>query len=92
MGRVKVGSVDIGWVQNMIIAVGILVFIAICALSLVGLGESHSRVSRILNEMDDQSSETRAREPSQPRPLSRNGAKDGCLRGGGFYSLSSRPK
>ena len=38
----------------MIIAVGILVFIAICALSLVGLGESHSRVSRILNELDDQ--------------------------------------
>ncbi len=37
----------------MIIAVGILVFMAICALSLVGLGESHSRVSRILNELDD---------------------------------------
>ncbi len=37
----------------MIIAVGILVFISICALSLVGLGESHSRVSRILSEMDD---------------------------------------
>ena len=37
----------------MIIAVGLLVFIAICALSLVGLGESHSRVSRILNELDD---------------------------------------
>jgi hypothetical protein len=37
----------------MIIAVGILAFMAICALSLVGLGESHSRVSRILNEMDD---------------------------------------
>jgi hypothetical protein len=37
----------------MIIAVGILVFMAMCALSLVGLGESHSRVSRILNEMDD---------------------------------------
>ena len=38
----------------MIIAVGILAFVAICALSLVGLGESHSRVARILNEMDDQ--------------------------------------
>ena len=38
----------------MIIAVGILAFIAICALSLVGLGESHSRVARILNEMDNQ--------------------------------------
>ena len=37
----------------MIIAVGILVFMAICALSLVGLGESHTRVSRILNEMDE---------------------------------------
>ena len=37
----------------MIIAVGILVFVAVCALSLVGLGESHSRVSKILNEMDD---------------------------------------
>jgi hypothetical protein len=37
----------------MMIGVGILAFIAICALSLVGLGESHSRVSRILNELDD---------------------------------------
>jgi len=37
----------------MIIAVGLLVFVAICALSLVGLGESHSRVTRILNELDD---------------------------------------
>ena len=37
----------------MILGVGILVFMAICALSLVGLGESHSRVSRILNELDD---------------------------------------
>jgi hypothetical protein len=37
----------------MIIAVGIVVFVVICALSLVGLGESHSRVSRILDEMDD---------------------------------------
>ena len=37
----------------MIIGVGILVFMAICGLSLVGLGESHSRVSRILNELDD---------------------------------------
>ncbi len=37
----------------MIIAVGLLVFVAICALSLVGLGESHTRVSRILNELDD---------------------------------------
>jgi hypothetical protein len=37
----------------MIIAVGILVFMAICALSLVGLGESHSRVSKILDDMDD---------------------------------------
>ena len=38
----------------MIMAVGILAFIAICALSLVGLGESHSRIARILNEMDNQ--------------------------------------
>ncbi len=37
----------------MIIAVGIMAFMAICALSLVGLGESHARVSRILNELDD---------------------------------------
>ncbi len=37
----------------MIIGVGILVFMAICALSLVGLGESHGRVSRILSELDD---------------------------------------
>jgi hypothetical protein len=37
----------------MIIAVGILVFMAICALSLVGLGESHNRVSRILNDLDE---------------------------------------
>jgi hypothetical protein len=37
----------------MIIAVGILVFMAICALSLVGLGESHTRVSKILNDLDD---------------------------------------
>ena len=37
----------------MIIAVGLFVFVAICSLSLVGLGESHSRVSRILNELDD---------------------------------------
>ncbi len=45
----------------MIIGVGILVFLAICALSLVGLGESHRRVSRILNEMDD----NRVKEDSQ---------------------------
>jgi hypothetical protein len=37
----------------MMIGVGILAFIAICALSLVGLGESHSRVSRIFNQLDD---------------------------------------
>jgi hypothetical protein len=37
----------------MIMAVGILVFMAMCALSLVGLGESHTRVTRILNELDD---------------------------------------
>ena len=36
----------------MIIAVGIFVFMAVCALSLVGLGESHSRVSGILNQLD----------------------------------------
>ena len=35
------------------IAVGVLVFMSICALSLVGLGESHTRVSRILSELDD---------------------------------------
>ncbi len=44
----------------MIIAVGIIAFMAICALSLVGLGESHTRVSRILNELDD------TREKEQP--------------------------
>jgi len=38
----------------MIMAVGILVFIAICALSLVGLGESHTRVSRILSDLDSE--------------------------------------
>jgi hypothetical protein len=38
----------------MIIAIGILAFLATCALSLVGLGESHSRVTRILNEMNDE--------------------------------------
>jgi hypothetical protein len=37
----------------MIIAVGILVFMSICALSLVGLGESHTRVSKILSDLDD---------------------------------------
>jgi hypothetical protein len=37
----------------MIMAVGIFVFMAICALSLVGLGESHIRVSKILNDLDD---------------------------------------
>ena len=37
----------------MIIAVGILAFMAICALSLAGLGESHTRVSRILTELDN---------------------------------------
>ena len=55
----------------MIIAVGILVFVAICALSLVGLGESHSRVSRILDEMDDhrvkQETETQAPPAIEPR-------------------------
>jgi hypothetical protein len=47
----------------MIIGAGILVFMAICALSLVGLGESHSRVSRILNELDD----NRLKEASESR-------------------------
>ena len=51
----------------MIIAVGLLVFIAICALSLVGLGESHSRVSRILNELDDQ--RVKEEPQSQATPL-----------------------
>jgi hypothetical protein len=50
----------------MIIAIGILVFMALCALSLVGLGESHSRVTRILNEMDDQRVKEEA--PSQAPP------------------------
>ncbi len=49
----------------MIIAVGILVFIAACSLSLVGLGESHSRVSRILNEMDD----NRMKEDTVSKPV-----------------------
>ena len=47
----------------MIIAVGILVFMAVCALSLIGLGESHTRVSKILTELDynrlEQESESR---------------------------------
>ena len=47
----------------MIIGVGILAFMAICALSLVGLGESHGRVSRILNELDD----NRTREDSETK-------------------------
>ena len=55
----------------MIIAVGILVFMAICALSLVGLGESHSRVSKILDEMDDhqvtQEAETQAPPAIEPQ-------------------------
>jgi hypothetical protein len=38
----------------MIIAVGILAFVAVCVLSLVGMGESHNRVSKILTELDDQ--------------------------------------
>jgi hypothetical protein len=50
----------------MILAVGILVFMSICALSLVGLGESHSRVSRILDDMDDQRLQEEA--ASQPPP------------------------
>lgn len=58
----------------MIIAVGILVFIAICALSLVGLGESHSRVSRILNELDDH--RVKHEPESQPAPaIEPNGQK-----------------
>jgi hypothetical protein len=36
----------------MIMAVGILVFVSICALSLVGMGKAHTRVSRILSELD----------------------------------------
>jgi hypothetical protein len=55
----------------MIIAVGILVFMAICALSLVGLGESHTRVSKILNDMDDhrvkQETETQAPPAIEPQ-------------------------
>jgi hypothetical protein len=38
----------------MIIAVGILVLMAVCALSLVDMGESHSRVLKILDDLDDQ--------------------------------------
>ncbi len=50
----------------MIIAFGLLVFIAICALSLVGLGESHSRVSRILNELDDHRVKQEPQEQAAP--------------------------
>jgi hypothetical protein len=56
----------------MIIAVGIFVFMAVCALSLVGLGESHSRVSSILSQMDsnrekeDSLSQAPAIEPHAP--------------------------
>ena len=56
----------------MIIAVGILVFMAICALSLVGLGESHTRVSKILNELDDHRVKNEQHEsgqaPATPEP------------------------
>ena len=54
----------------MIIAVGILVFMAICALSLVGLGESHSRVSKILDDMDDHrvTQETESQAPPALEP------------------------
>ncbi len=49
----------------MIIAIGILVFMAVCALSLIGLGESHSRVSRILTELDY----NRLERETESRPL-----------------------
>ena len=53
----------------MIIAVGIFVFMAVCALSLVGLGESHSRVSSILSQLDsDRASEELPSLPSAVEP------------------------
>ena len=50
----------------MIIAVGILVFMAICALSLVGLGESHTRVSKILNQLDYNRAEKQVESQAPP--------------------------
>ena len=40
----------------MIFIVAVTVFIGICALSLVGLGESHMRVTRLLEELEADSS------------------------------------
>ncbi len=53
----------------MIIAVGILVVIAIGALSIVGLGESHSRVSRILSELDYNRVKQTESETPTPMPV-----------------------
>ena len=56
----------------MIIAVGIFVFMAVCALSLVGLGESQTPVSIILTRLDrdrveeDPRSQAPALEPHAP--------------------------
>lgn len=53
----------------MIIAVGILTFMAICALSLVGLGQTHSQVSRMLNELDEsRAHEQLRRQDPAPQP------------------------
>jgi hypothetical protein len=43
-----------------------LVFLAICALSLVGLGESHTRVSRLLDDLDEGARTTKKEETATP--------------------------
>jgi hypothetical protein len=52
----------------MIMAVGVLVFMAICALSLIGLGDSHGRVTRILNELQEKRSEDNGASQTSPIP------------------------
>ncbi len=50
----------------MIFIVAVTVFIGICALSLVGLGESHMRVTRLLDELEEDSSAKREAEVPAP--------------------------
>lgn len=50
----------------MIFIVAVTVFVGICALSLVGLGESHMRVTRLLEELEADSSVNRETEVPAP--------------------------
>ena len=50
----------------MIFIVAVTVFIGICALSLVGLGESHMRVTRLLDELEENSCAKREVEVPAP--------------------------